>query len=80
MVEIPGIDDKRQISVFFVCAMFGKFLLMQLIYKGTTSKCLPKLKNKDFPSDWHITYTANYQANETNTVAYLQKEIIRFRT
>ena len=77
-VEIAGIDDKMQITAVFVCAMSGKFLPMQLIYKGTTSKCLPKLKDKHFPSDWHVTYTANHWANETTTIAYLQKVVIPY--
>ena len=50
-VEIAGIDDKRQTTAVFACAMSGKFLPMQLIYKGTTTKCLPKLKDEGFPSD-----------------------------
>ena len=41
-VEIAGIDDKWQITAVFACAMSGKFLPMQLIYNGTTTKCLPK--------------------------------------
>jgi len=77
-VELAGIDDKRQITAVFACAMPGKFLPMQLIYKGTTTKCLPKLKGKGFPSDWHITYTANHWANGTTTMAYLEKVIIPY--
>jgi len=42
-VEIAGIDDKWQITAAFACAMSGNFLLMQLIYKSTPTKCLPKL-------------------------------------
>ena len=38
--------------------MSGKFLLMQLIYKDTTQKCLPK--RVDFPPDWNVTFTANH--------------------
>jgi len=77
-VEIAGIDDKRQITAVFACAMFGKFLPMQLIYKGTTTKCLPKLKGEGFPSNWHITYIENHWANEITTMAYLRKVIIPY--
>ena len=52
---------------------------MQLIYKeGTTTKCLPKLKDEGFPSDWHITYTANHWANETTTMACVKTVIIPY--
>ncbi len=40
-VEICAIDDKRQITAVFGCTMNGHFLPMQLIYKGTTSRCHP---------------------------------------
>ena len=72
-VEIAGNDDKHQITAVFVCIMSGKFLLMQLIYKGIVPKCLPK--HVTFPSDWHVTYTGNHWANKITTVAY-RKDII----
>ena len=49
---------------------------MQLIYKGTTKRCLPKDAN--FPCDWHITHTENHWANEDATVAYLRNVIIPY--
>ena len=70
-VEIAAVDDKRQITAVFACSMSGKFLPMQLIYKGTTKRCLPK--DVKFPSDWHVTHTENHWANEVITVAYLRK-------
>ena len=41
-VEITAIDDKRQITAVFACSLTGKFLPMQLIYKGIISCCLPE--------------------------------------
>ena len=41
-VEIATVDDKRQIPAIFICTLSGKFLPIQLIYKGTTTKCHPK--------------------------------------
>ena len=41
-VEITAIDDKRQITAVFACSLAGPFLPIQLIYKGTTARCLPK--------------------------------------
>ena len=57
-VEIAATDDKRQITGIFGCSMAGDFLPIQLIYKGTTPRCLPKIF--DFPKDWDLTYSANH--------------------
>jgi len=56
-VEITGKEDKCQITAVIACTMSGKFSC-QLIYKGTTQKCLPK--HVDFPSAWDVTFTANH--------------------
>ena len=42
-VEIAATDDKRQITGVFGCSMAGDFLPIQLMYKGTTPRCLPKM-------------------------------------
>ena len=47
-VPIIAADDKRQITVVFAGTLTGSFLPPQLIYKGTTKRCLPTIK---FPSD-----------------------------
>ena len=55
-VEIVAIDDKRQITAVLGCSLSGRFLPLQLMYQGTTTRCLPKIS---FPENWHITCTAN---------------------
>ena len=72
-MEIAAINDKRQITAVFACTMSGIFLPMQLIYKGTTTKCLPKLEDEGFPSDWHITYTANHWVMRSQQLRTLKK-------
>ena len=52
-VKIIGKDDKRQITAVLGGTMAGDFLPIQLVYQGTTSRCLPSFK---FPQDWDITY------------------------
>ena len=75
-VEISAADDKRQITAVFACALSGCFLPMQLMYQGTTERCLPS--NVPFPANWHITYTANYWSNENTMVQYIQKIILPY--
>ena len=40
-VEIIGKNDKRQITAVLEGTMSGDFLPVQLVYKGTTNRCLP---------------------------------------
>ena len=68
-VPIIAADDKRQITAVFAGTLTGSFLPPQLIYKGTTKRCLPTVK---FPNDWHITCSDNHWSNESTMIAYLQ--------
>ena len=56
-VEIVGVSDKRQITAVFAGTLSGTFLPPQIIYKGKTKACLPKVT---FPTDWHITFSHNH--------------------
>ena len=67
-VPIIAADDKRQITAAFAGTLTGNFLSPQLIYKGTTKRCLPTVK---FPSDWHITCSDNHWSNESTMISYL---------
>ena len=59
-VEIIAADDRRQITAVFAGTATGDFLPPQLIYKGTTTRCLP---TTPFPTDWHITYNDTHRGN-----------------
>ena len=74
-VEIAGINDKRQITAVFAARLTGDFLPVQLVYKGTTTKCLPSVL---FPPKWHITATHNHQCNEDTMVEYVSKIIFPY--
>jgi len=62
----------------FAYAMSGKFLPMQLTYKGTTTKLKVKVSIR---LAHYITYTENYWANEITTMVYmyLRKVIIPYQ-
>ena len=60
-VEIVAADNKRQITVVFAATLSGDFLPPQLIYKGTTHRCLPTMV---FPDSWDITHTENHWSTE----------------
>ena len=75
-VEIKGVDDKRQITAVIACTVSGKFLPIQLIYQGTTTRCHPK--GVMFPSDWHISCTSNHWSNEETMLEYIDKIIVPY--
>ena len=74
-VEIVAADDKRQITAVFAGTLTGDFLPPQLIYKGTTPRCLPTVK---FPDNWDLTYTNNHWSNEKTMERYLQNILIPY--
>ena len=76
-VEVAAADDKRQITAVFGCSLSENFLPLQLIYQGTTDRCLPKVS---FPADWHITCTANHWSNGYTMVDYIKQVIVPYVT
>ena len=74
MVVVTGIEDKRKITAVLSITMSGNYLPPQLIYQGTTNRCLPKMIT--FPSGWHVTCTQNHWANEVTNLQYLDKILL----
>ena len=69
-VEIPGSDDKRQITGVFGGTMAGDFLPPQLIYQGKTRKSLPPVT---LTPDLHVIFTENHWSNEKAMVDYWRR-------
>lgn len=74
-VQVIGADDKRQITAVFGVTLSGDFMYLQLIYQGTTTKCLPSVR---FPPDWHVTFTENHWLNENTMEDYLDKILLPY--
>ena len=74
-VEIAGVDDKRKITTVFAGSLAGDFLPPQLIYKGTTQRCLPTIQ---FPPDWHVTHCENHWSNESMMKAYIERILLPY--
>ena len=72
-VEVAGLKDKRQMTAVFAGSADSNFLPPQLIYSGTTTKCLPR--NVKFPSEWHVTSTTNHWSNEDTMFEYIDRII-----
>ena len=74
-VEMKGVDDKRQITAVFCGTLTGDFLPVQLIYKGKTSRCHPKLK---LPSGWHVTHSPKHWSTEETMIQYIEHIILPY--
>jgi len=72
-VVITNSDDKRQITV--VLAAIGEYLPVQLIYKGKTMSCHPKVS---FPDAWDVWHSENHWSNEDTMERYIRKVIISY--
>ena len=74
-VEIVGLKDKRQITAVFCGTILGDFLPLQLIYKGTTSRCHPRFK---FPAGWNVTHSKNHWSTEKTMIEYINNIIVPY--
>ena len=70
-VPLVGKGKKKQITGTFTITMSGQFLPIQLIYQGTTDRCLPK--GVEFPDDWNVTYTTNHWSNESKEIQHFKR-------
>ena len=71
-VELVGVGDKRQITAVFCGSLLGDFLPVQVIYKGKTSRCHPRIS---FPLDWHIIHSPNH---EETTLQFIDHIIVPY--
>ena len=61
-VPIVGMSDKRMITATFSMSLDGKFLPMQIIYGGKTSKSIPSVK---FSETFSLSANPKRYSNET---------------
>lgn len=59
-LTIPGIEDKRQMTIGLACTADGHLMQPQVIYKGKTDACLPKYQ---FPEGWVVSQSPDLLAN-----------------
>ena len=69
-VPIVGKGKKQQITGTFSVTKSGIFLPMQLIYKGKTSRSLPK--GIDFPDGFDIAQTENHWSKEEKCIHHIE--------
>ena len=75
IIPISHSDDKRQITGVFAVTATGKFFPPQLIYKGKTERCHPKVST---PAGWDVWHSDNHWSTEETMVRYIEKIIVPF--
>lgn len=74
---IANSDDKRQIRAAFAATMTGEYLPPQVIYKGKTNRCHPKI---EILSGWDVWHSENHWCNKQTMQRYIEKIIVPFIT
>ena len=74
-VAIKGSSDKRSITATFSITFSGKFLPMQLIYGGNTTKSLSRFK---FPNDFSLSVNKSHYSNEKEACKLIEEILVPY--
>ena len=74
-VAIKGSSDKRSITATFSMTFSGKFLPMQLIYGGKTTKSLHRFK---FPNDFSLSVNKTHYSYEKETCKLIEESLVPY--
>ncbi len=77
IIPIANSDDKRQITAVLAATLTGEYLPPQLIYKGKTMRCHPKVA---VPDGWDVWHSDNHWSTETTMKRYIENVIVPFIT
>ena len=75
-VPLPGLDDKREMTVVLSISAAGKLLPPQLIYQGKTAEC--HAKNVRFPATWNVTHTDSHWSTEVSIELYIKSILVPY--
>lgn len=75
VIPIASSDDKRQITAVLATTLTGEYLAPQFVFKGTTTRCHPKVS---VPQGWDFWHSKNHWSNEETMKRYLEKVIFPF--
>ena len=72
-VAIKGSSDKSSITATFSITFSGKFLLMQPVYGGKTTKSLSRFK---FPNDFSLSVNKTHYSNEKEARKLIEEILV----
>lgn len=70
-VPVLGADDKRQITACVGASLRGELLPLQLIFQGTTPRCLPPETAASKSSRVHLTFSENHWSSLQTMKEYI---------
>ena len=74
-VGVPGIADKRKITLTLTVTMDGKALPFQAIYKENTKQSLPKVT---FPTGFRLSAYMKHHSNTEEVLKRLKEIVIPY--
>ena len=77
VISIANSDDKRQMTAVLAATLTGEYLPPQVIYKGKTERCHPKVA---VPEGWDVWHSEIHWSNEETMKRYIDKIIVPFIT
>ena len=72
---IKRVDNKQQVTATFAVSSTKKFLPIQLIYTGTTTRSLPKY---DFPVKFFVGFTKNHWSNTDKSMKFFDEIVFPY--
>ena len=75
MSQLKVALTKGSISATFSITFSGKFLPMQLIYGGKTTKSLPRFK---FPNDFSLSVNKTHYSNEKEACKLIEEILVPY--
>ena len=75
VIPIAHSDDKQQITAVLAATLTGEYLPPQIIYKGKTPRCHPKVS---FPQGWDVWHSDNHWSNEKTMKRCIEKIVVPF--
>jgi hypothetical protein len=70
-ISVLGVEDKRQITACVGASLRGELLPLQLIFQGTTPRCLPAETPASKAARVHMTFTDNHWSSLKTMQEYI---------
>ena len=77
-VQVIKADDKRQITVCVASSLDGDLLPLQLIFTGSTRKCLPLATAEAKEAAVHLTHSHNHWSSQETMQQYIKEVIMPY--
>lgn len=77
-VKVIGAEDKRQITACVASSLDGDLLPLQLIFTGSTAKCLPPSTPAAIAASVHITHSDNHWSSQETMQQWIKEVLVPY--